>query len=202
MIEGVPRLLSATVPEDRWIAATRHPFLDAVREGAIPERAFDTWLVQDALFVADLLIFQARLLARAPRAAQAVLAGGCAALVEELDWFAAKARERSLTLDVTPQPATIGYAHLLERLDTAPYGDAITALAVLERVYLEAWRYAAPASRPYREFVEHWTTPGFAEYVAALDGLAQPGGREDLVAEVLDAEITFWDMALDPKEQG
>src|SRR3712207_927117 len=59
---------------DAWRAATRHPFLDAVRDGTIPVAAFDTWLVQDARFVADLLRFQARLLARAPRPAQAVLA--------------------------------------------------------------------------------------------------------------------------------
>ncbi|HEX7824364.1 MAG TPA: TenA family transcriptional regulator, partial [Mycobacterium sp.] len=70
-----------------WSAATRHPFLDAVRDGTIADEAFDRWLAQDALFVADLLAFQARLLGRAPRHAQAVLAGGCVALVSELDWF-------------------------------------------------------------------------------------------------------------------
>ncbi|MDK3255060.1 hypothetical protein [Blastococcus capsensis] len=56
-----------------WSGATAHPFLHAVRDGTVPEPAFDTWLVQDARFVADLLRFQARLLARAPRPAQAVL---------------------------------------------------------------------------------------------------------------------------------
>src|SRR3712207_9581992 len=68
---------------DAWRAATRHPFLDAVRDGTVPVAAFDTWLVQAARFVADLLRFQARLLARAPRPAQAVLAGGLVALVDE-----------------------------------------------------------------------------------------------------------------------
>jgi formylaminopyrimidine deformylase / aminopyrimidine aminohydrolase len=71
---------------DEWARATRHPFLTAVRDGTLPDGAFDTWLVQDALFVADLLTFQARLLARAPRPAQAVLAAGAASLVAELDW--------------------------------------------------------------------------------------------------------------------
>jgi thiaminase/transcriptional activator TenA len=28
-----------------WTAATRHPFLDAVREGTITDLAFDRWLV-------------------------------------------------------------------------------------------------------------------------------------------------------------
>src|SRR6476646_11894272 len=77
----------AGVHDPLWTAATHHPFLEAVRDGTITDSAFDRWLVQDALFVADLLTFQARLLARAPRAAQPVLAGGCVALVAELDWF-------------------------------------------------------------------------------------------------------------------
>ena len=66
-------------------------------EGTITDSAFDRWLGQDALFVGDLLTFQARLLARAPRPAQAVLAGGCVALVAELDWFEVQAARRGFT---------------------------------------------------------------------------------------------------------
>ena len=59
-------------------------FLMRCVRARLPDAAFDRWLGQDALFVGDLLTFQARLLARAPRPAQAVLAGGCVALVAEL----------------------------------------------------------------------------------------------------------------------
>ena len=52
--------------------------------GARLRARFDTWLAQDYLFVADLLQFQARLLARAPRMAQTVLAAGAATLVVPL----------------------------------------------------------------------------------------------------------------------
>ena len=90
-----------------WTAATRHPFLDAVREGTITDSAFDRWLGQDALFVGDLLTFQARLLARAPRPAQAVLAGGCVALVAELDWFEVQAARRGIDLGQPALPATL-----------------------------------------------------------------------------------------------
>ncbi|PRC46097.1 TenA family transcriptional regulator, partial [Mycobacterium sp. ITM-2017-0098] len=51
--------------DELWDAATRHRFLDAVRDGTIADQDFNRWLVQDALFVRDLLTFQARLLARA-----------------------------------------------------------------------------------------------------------------------------------------
>ena len=175
-----------------WAAATTHPFLDAVRDGSVPVEAFDRWLVQDALFVADLLAFQARLVARAPRAAQGVLAGGVVALDEELTWFAGQAQARGLA-DAAPEPATTAYRGLLDRLDAAPYPVAVTALWVLERVYLLAWQHAAPAAEPYRGFVEHWTAPGFAAYVDALAGLADAAGAPaDAVAEVLALEAAFW----------
>ena len=50
-----------------WSHATRHPFLEAVRDGPLTESAFEAWLAQDYRFVSDLLAFQGRLLARAPR---------------------------------------------------------------------------------------------------------------------------------------
>jgi thiaminase/transcriptional activator TenA len=184
------------VLEPLWTAATHHRFLDAVREGTITAEAFDRWLVQDAVFVGDLLTFQARLLARAPRSAQAVLAGGCVALVAELDWFETQAARRGIDVAQRALPATLAYRGLLRQLDSEPYEAAVTALWVLERVYLLAWASAASSTSPFVEFVEHWTDPGFAEYVDALGTLATPDGRDELVREVLTLEVAFWDMAL------
>lgn len=185
---------------DLWRAATRHPFLDAVRDGTVPVAAFDTWLVQDARFVADLLRFQARLLARAPRPAQAVLAGGLGALVEELAWFEEQAAVRGLDLDAPALPATAAYAELLERLDTADVGTALTALWTVERTYLDAWSGARPGAPEYQAFVDHWTQPGFAGYVAGLAAAADgvPAADADAVfTEVVAAETAFWQMAVD-----
>jgi thiaminase len=191
---GVTSLRS--VLDSLWTAATRHPFLDAVRDGTISDSAFDRWLVQDALFVTDLLTFQARLLARAPRPAQTVLVGGCAALVAELDWFEEQAARRRLDLSAPPLSATLAYRGLLQRLDAAPYEAAMTALWVVERVYLLAWSAAASDSSPFGEFVEHWSAPAFADYVDALGELAVPDKHEALVVDVLSHEVAFWDMAL------
>src|SRR5215207_2504190 len=83
MVVGVP--VAALLKLPQWDAATRHPFLRAVGEGTAS--TFGVWLAQDALFVADLVVFQARLVARAPRSAQGVLARGVVGLVAELDWF-------------------------------------------------------------------------------------------------------------------
>lgn len=182
--------------DDLWTAATRHPFLDAVRDGTITDAAFDKWLRQDALFVADLLIFQSRLLARAPRGAQQALVGGCAALVAELDWFEEQAVRRDIDLAADPLPATLAYRELLQQLDDQPYAAAVTALWVIERVYLLGWTSAAPAAATLDEFVEHWTTPDFAGYVDQLGALASPAEYEDQVHAVLKLEVAFWDMAL------
>ncbi len=181
-----------------WERATRHPFLLGVRDGTVPARAFDTWLAQDHHYVGDLLRFQARLLARAPRPAQAVLAAGTVALVEELAWFEELAGRRGLDLDAPRLPATAAYAGLLERLDAADVPTAVGALWAIERVYLDAWTAAAPGAPEYAEYVAHWTTPGFAAYVDGLAAAADAlGGRhDDVVLTVLDAEVAFWDMAL------
>jgi thiaminase/transcriptional activator TenA len=183
--------------EEAWLRATRHPFLAQVREGTLPEDAFAVWLVQDYLFVSDLLRFQARLLAVAPREAQAVLAGGAVALVDELAWFEGHAERLRLDLGAERLPATRAYAELLARLETAESGTALTALWALERVYLDSWSFAAPAAEPYDEFVAHWTTPEFHAYVGALEAAADAaGGREDEFLAVVEAEEAFWDTAL------
>jgi len=197
-VADLPDSLSA-----EWRGATDHPFLTGVRDGTVPEEAFDTWLVQDAHFVADLLWFQARLLARVPGPARAVLAGGAVALVEELAWFDEQAAARGLTLGAPRTSATENYATLLRRLDAAAPGVALTALWTIEQVYLDAWSAAAPGAPQYREFVAHWTAPGFHGYVeklarAAAAALADaPAGEaRSVVADVLAAESAFWDMAV------
>lgn len=180
-----------------WERATRHPFLRGIRDGTLPAGAFDTWLVQDHHYVGDLLRFQARLLARAPRPAQAVLAGGAVALVEELAWFEELAGRRGLDLGAPPLPATVAYRELLERLDAADVPAALTALWAVERVYLDAWTAAAPGAPEYAGYVAHWTAPGFAGYVDGLAAAADALGsrHDDVVLEVLDAEVAFWDTA-------
>ena len=115
--------------------------------------------------------------------------------IDWLDWFDEQATAAGITMNQAPLPATLAYRDLLARLDTEDYPTAVTALWVIEEVYLRAWTTAASDSSPYREFVEHWTDPGFATYVGALRDLAVPAAHEQVIAEVLSHEIAFWDMA-------
>lgn len=185
-----------------WSHATQHPFLEAVRDGTVTESAFEAWLVQDYRFVSDLLAFQGRLLARAPRRTQAVLAGGAMALVDELVWFEEQAATRQLDLMQPPRPETAAYSVLLRKLDDADVAVALTALWAIERVYLDAWSFASPGAPAYRVFVAHWTTHEFAIYVGdleqAADAVATRPAEPDVeiaFMAVLDAESRFWAMA-------
>ncbi|HET7478231.1 MAG TPA: TenA family transcriptional regulator [Rubrobacteraceae bacterium] len=189
-----------------WRAATHHPFLEGLRDGSLPAGAFRMWLVQDYLFVNDLLVFQSRLLARSPRPAQAAIAGGLVALEAELGWFEEMGERRSLALGAPRKPATAAYRDLLARLDGESYAAGIVALWAIERAYLEAWAGIAPGHPDYREFVEHWTVPEFAGYVAGLEEAADAaleGASGDELQEIEEAfrevsrmERDFWEMAL------
>jgi len=186
-----------------WQAATQHAFLDAVREGALPDGAFQTWLVQDYLFVGDLLTYQSRLLARAPRRAQAVLISGLAALEAELTWFEAHAETRRWRLDADREPATAQYRSTMVGLEDAAPIVGLAALWAIERAYLDSWKSAAPGDSAYADFVEHWTAPAFEEYVRGLERAADDAilgggdaGVETAFLRIARREREFWDMAL------
>jgi thiaminase len=191
---------------ETWTDAVEHRFLESVAEGET--EPFAQWLPQDVLFVTDLIAFQARLVARAPRSAQPVLAGGVVGLLSELDWFDETALTLGLPATAPAHATTLRYRELLARLDTDSYASALVGLWVLERIYLEAWRYAARVGRSdrYLAAIEHWTDPAFAAYVTALEAAADealddptadfPGVRQ-VVRDVLEHEIAFWDMALE-----
>ena len=178
-----------------WTAATHHPFLEGVRDGSLPEAAFRTWLVQDYLFVSDLLRFQSRLLSVAPRAGQRLLVGGLVALEAELGWFESQGVRLDLRFDLERHSVTEAYRRrLLSYADD--WARGITALWTGERTYLESWSGVAPGAPAYREFVEHWTHPDFSAYVGELERQVDAAGPdEEAFSEVCSLERQFWEMA-------
>ena len=181
-----------------WRAATCHPLLDGVREGRITVGAFNSWLQQDYLFVRDLLVFQARLLATAPLPAQSVLVTGLVALEAELTWFEEQLGQRGLPSAARRHITTEAYRAELDRLLTEPFEVGISALWALELAYLEAWRGAAPGAAQCREFVEHWTAPAFAAYVVRLEAHATDSpAAEEAWLQIVRLERDFWDMAME-----
>ncbi len=190
---------------DLWERATRHAFLEGVRDGTLPQQAFLYWLVQDYHFVRGLLQAQAQILACAPRRDQKILASGLLSLVEELDWFEGCARSRGVSLDKALHPTTEKYVEFLRGVHRSPYAAQITALWACERAYWEAWSAAAPGASEFREFVKRWTQPDFQSYVLGLEAATayalQEASPSDLVAaeeafrRVAAYEADFWEMA-------
>ena len=192
--------------DELWHAATHHPFLDGVRDGSLPVRAFDLWLVQDYHFVATAFAFQSLVLSIAPRGDQRLLVDGLSALVAELDWFETHAAARGLLFDAPLQPACRAYGDFLLATAREPYAATITTVWTVERAYLEAWNSARPGAPAYQEYVEHWTAPGFEAYVSALAAAADralmaatPEARraaEGAFIWTARYEREFWQMAL------
>lgn len=179
-----------------WAGATVHAFLDGIRSGTVPPHAFNRWLVQDYLFVRDLLVFQSELRAKTPSPAEPVLTAGIDALDAELTWFVAQATERGISLEASRLPATDAYRLAMGRWLGGGSGPALTALWALERAYLDAWRGARPGAPAYRSFVEHWTQSEFASYVDGLAAVADESPQaEAAFLEVCKLERAFWDMA-------
>ena len=186
-----------------WLATTRHPFLDAAREGTLAPQAFTTMIIQDYYYGKDSLAFQVHLFLRAPRSAQALVVASVVSLEAELSFWEEQARRLKLSLEAPPPPVVAAYGAFLRKLDQEPYPVAITAFWGSQRAYLEAWTSAAPGHPAYQQFIKHWANPAFAKIVADLERAATTAletGEFDKEAEAafLEAvrlEHDMWDAA-------
>ena len=166
-----------------WRAATVHPFLTQCQSGTIQPRQFNTWLVQDYLFVVKLTRFVARILANAPTHHFDILLSGLNALSDELIWFKAKAEERQLNLSTERKATCSQYCEYLELLASMPYAVQVVTLWAIELAYNQGWQLPGPMPEPYAEFADRWGNQDFTEYVKLLEQLA------DEVLSTADATI-------------
>ncbi len=204
----MPSLSCATLLSthaDTWEQATVHPFLQRCQQGDITPEQFNTWLVQDYLFVIEFTRMAARLLAVAPVEHLDTLLGGMGALKDELLWFQTKATERTLDLETARQPTCQTYCNLMQSLADQPYAVQATAFWAIELAYNQGWQRHSPMPAPYDEFADRWGNPGFTTYVKQLEqqansALAAATETEQAQAEqafitVAELEAAFWQMA-------
>jgi thiaminase len=194
-----------TLHPQAWDLATVHPFLDQCANGSIQTQQFNTWLIQDYLFVTDFTRMAARLLAIAPVEHYDVLLSGMVALKDELQWFRAKAQERRLDLDTRPQPTCAEYCAFMGSLADAPYAVQATAFWAIELAYNQGWQKPGAMDAPYEEFADRWGNPGFTDYVKQLEQQADQAlatapelaqqQAESAFLKVTRLERDFWQMA-------
>lgn len=188
-----------------WHGATTHPFLTGCQRGTLHPAQFNTWLVQDFLFVKDFTRMVGRVLGVAPDAHIDGLLAGLGALKDELLWFEAKAAERSLNLSTPPQPTCQRYCEFMASLALQPYTVQATALWAIECAYNQGWQLPGPMPEPYTEFADRWGNPGFTDYVHLLAAQADAAlatvspevqaQAEAVFLQVADLEAAFWQMA-------
>ncbi|AFY75583.1 MAG: TenA family transcriptional regulator [Hydrococcus sp. C42_A2020_068] len=190
-----------------WQQATVHPFLEQCHLGTIQPQQFNTWLVQDYLFVVEFTRFVARVLANAPQEHFDVILDGLSALKDELIWFEAKAAERKLNLKTQKQATTTEYSQYMAQTNEMPYPVQATAFWAIELAYNQAWQLPGTMPEPYAEFANRWGNPGFTEYVKLLEkqadeALATACDRiqkqaESAFIQIACLEKDFWNMAFD-----
>ena len=189
-----------------WHNATVHPFLTQCHLGTIQPKQFNTWLVQDYLFVVEFTRFVARVLANAPTHHFDILLSGLIALKEELIWFKVKAEERQLNLSSEPQAICSQYCEYLELLADLPYEVQATTLWVIELAYNQGWQLPGTMPETYAEFAQRWGNQDFTKYVKFLEQFADEvlstadervqAQVESAFLKITSLEKDFWSMAM------
>lgn len=200
----------SNIHADLWIQATEtHPFLKGCIDGTVSDAQFNTWLLQDYLFVKSFQKFSVSTTSDALPSHVSVLNSGLDALTDELKWFEEKLMERNINfIDATPLPTTEQYGDFLEEAVQQSYKIKASVLYVIERVYQLAWGNVLKTillqgvnDHKYKEFAERWSNPLFVEYVDKLQEQANEltgdeGQKREWERRVLEQEVLFWDMAL------
>jgi thiaminase/transcriptional activator TenA len=187
-----------------------HPFLEATRDGTMPDDRFAVWMRQDYLFVEAAIPFISALLPKAPVRHWASLTGVIKALQDELTLFEERAAAVGITLGTVP-PAFTTHAYIQFLMATAAYAsyaECYTVLYAAEKAYFDSWmvvKAGIASDSTWMPFVENWAGDAFAGYVGhlerELDALASAAGPAELerMARAFELtvryEIAFWEMA-------
>ncbi|MFC9787885.1 hypothetical protein [Rhodococcus sp. NPDC127528] len=188
---------------ERWRRLAEHPFVLATADGTLAAESFDRWLLEDHAFVVEFRRFLAGVLTLAPdERSRDVLAGGIAALTPELGLFRDELDARGLDRDgYRPSLGCASYTSFMLASLHDGYEIASAVLYGVEKAYLDAWttvrERAAAADSRYRSFIDNWSAPPFADYVADLGELLGAGeptpAQRAAFGRVAEFEVQFWD---------
>ncbi|MGI9353014.1 MAG: TenA family protein [Rhizobiaceae bacterium] len=180
--------LKDMVSED-WLAATRHPFTNALADGSLDIEKMQGYLQQDYLFIDGFVRLLASAIAHAPHLADSVPAAQFLAVITgpENTYFLRSFEALDCQPDAVPQRETLAFQNLMHQArKSGKYEQMLAVLCVAEWVYLE---WATPFSDRaddlpfwFGEWVTLHCGEGFEDVVAYLRG------QLDQVCETLDAK--------------
>ncbi|SDD39365.1 thiaminase (transcriptional activator TenA) [Geodermatophilus telluris] len=160
---------------DLAAAALEHPFVTGIADGTLPRERFAGYVAQDAFFLEAFARAYALGVAHSrDRATLEAFADLLAGVRDELRLHDGYAARWGIDLaGVEPTPATSAYTEFL--LATAALGDVgetCAAMTPCMRLYAHLGQGLVPrATGPYREWVDTYADPAFAELAATLEAL-------------------------------
>lgn len=204
-----------------WRAYTQHEFVRQMGEGTLPRAAFQTYLVQDYLFLIQFARAHALAVYKSTnlKDMRAAASGVSAILDVEMELHVKLCADWELSrddLENTPEaPQTIAYTRFV--LEAGHAGDVLdlnVALAPCMLGYAEIaqWlieTYGSPSSgHPYQAWITEYAGAGYQdvakETLATLENQAQDLVTEArmprlklLFAQATRLESDFWKMGLD-----
>jgi thiaminase/transcriptional activator TenA len=197
------QLRAAAAPA--WDAAVSHPFVRGLGDGSLPEAAFRFYIRQDYLFLIDYGRLLALGAARAPRLEWTRRFAGLAQSVLETEMglhreFAARWGVEELEA-TRPAPATTAYGNFLLRTSAlGDFAELAAALLPCMWTYAEIGAALAPGDARYREWIDMYASPEFAELAAWARSVVDEvdGDLERMQAAFTascEHERAFWDMS-------
>ena len=189
---------------DLAAAALEHPFVTGIADGTLPRERFAGYVAQDAFFLEAFARAYALGVAHSrDRSTLETFADLLAGVREELRLHDGYAARWGIDLAaVEPAPATLAYTDFL--LATAALGDVgevTAAMTPCMRLYAHLGRsLAGRATGPYREWVDTYADPGFADLAATLEALldrlaADTTAVRRAYRRAMELELGFFDAA-------
>lgn len=193
-----------------WEEMLSHPFLREAATGQIPTETFHHWAAQDYQFVVGAIRFVGLLLIRTPdQETTDAFLDFLTGLREEVKLFRTYAQSHGFSLEVDPAPTNRAYQDFLIAVaQSGEFVEGFTALWCAEKAYYDSWsvvRKDLATDVPYYQFIENWTSEGFAEWVRWLESRWERlvADREPALLDRLQEifrlttkyEIQFWEMA-------
>lgn len=186
-------------------AALNHPFVRGIADGSLDQGRYVAYLAQDAGYLEAFARAYALALAGAPdRAGVEAFAALIAGVREELRLHDGVAARWGIDMAaVSPAPATLAYTDfLLATAATADVGTICAAMTPCMRLYAHLGQSLAASAGPgpYREWIDTYADPEFAELAATLEGLLDRYVREPEAAakayrRAMQLEVAFFDAA-------